>query len=95
MIVIGADTHKASHALAAVDEGTGKVRGSREIKADDPGQSSAPAIGALALDVGAQARRIVRKPRQQLMPVARVPNSRPRMLTSHAAKLRRQGDGSG
>jgi transposase len=37
MIVIGADTHKGSHALAAVDEGTGKVRGSREIKADEPG----------------------------------------------------------
>ena len=33
MVVIGADTHKGSHALAAVDEGTGKVRGSREIKA--------------------------------------------------------------
>ena len=31
MIVIGADTHKGSHALAAVDEGTGRVRGSREI----------------------------------------------------------------
>jgi hypothetical protein len=28
MIVIGADTHKGSHALAAVDEGTGRVRGS-------------------------------------------------------------------
>jgi len=41
MIVIGADTHKASHALAAVDEGTGKVRGSREIKADDPGHLAA------------------------------------------------------
>ena len=37
MIVIGADTHKGSHALAAVDEGTGRVRGSREIKADDEG----------------------------------------------------------
>ena len=37
MIVIGADTHKASHALAAVDEGTGRVRGSREIKAEEPG----------------------------------------------------------
>ena len=41
MIVIGADTHKGSHALAAVDEGTGKVRGSREIKADDAGQLAA------------------------------------------------------
>jgi hypothetical protein len=28
MIVIGADTRKGSHALAAVDEGTGRVRGS-------------------------------------------------------------------
>ena len=35
MIVIGADTHKGSHALAAVDEGTGRVRDSREIEADD------------------------------------------------------------
>ena len=41
MIVIGADTHKGSHALAAVDEGTGKVRGSREIKADDAGHLAA------------------------------------------------------
>jgi hypothetical protein len=40
MIVIGADTHKGSHALAAVDEGTGRVRGSREIKADDAGHLS-------------------------------------------------------
>ena len=35
MIVIGADTHKGSHALAAVDEGTGKVRDSCQIKTDD------------------------------------------------------------
>ena len=41
MIVIGADTHKGSHALAAVNEGTGKVRGYREINADDPGHLSA------------------------------------------------------
>jgi transposase len=41
MIVIGADTHKGSHALAAVDEGTGRVRGSREIKADEPGHQAA------------------------------------------------------
>jgi hypothetical protein len=33
MIVIGADTHKRTHALAAVDAGTGRVRGKREIKA--------------------------------------------------------------
>jgi Transposase len=37
MIVIGADTHKGSHALAAAHEGTGKVRASREIEADDGG----------------------------------------------------------
>jgi transposase len=37
MIVIGADTHKRTHALAAVDAGTGRVRGAREIKAEEPG----------------------------------------------------------
>jgi transposase len=41
MIVIGADTHKRSHALAAVDEGTGRVRGQREIEADEPGYLAA------------------------------------------------------
>ena len=41
MIVIGADTHKGSHALAAVDEGTGRVRGGREIKADAVGHVAA------------------------------------------------------
>src|SRR5438105_15899738 len=41
MIVIGADTHNGSHALAAVDEGTGRVRGSRQIKADEPGHLAA------------------------------------------------------
>jgi transposase len=41
MIVIGADTHKGSHALAAVDDGTGKVRGSRQIKAEESGHLAA------------------------------------------------------
>jgi hypothetical protein len=41
MLMIGADTHKGSHALAAVDEGTARVRGSREIKADDAGHLAA------------------------------------------------------
>jgi len=41
MIVIGVDTHKQSHALAAVDEGTGRVRGGREIKADEAGHLAA------------------------------------------------------
>lgn len=41
MIAIGVDTHKGSHALAAVDEGTGRVRGHREIKADAAGHLTA------------------------------------------------------
>ena len=41
MIVIGTDTHKRSHALAAVDEGTGKVRGKRRIKASEEGHLAA------------------------------------------------------
>jgi transposase len=41
MIVIGADTHKRTHALAAVDAGTGRQRGARQIKADDPGHLAA------------------------------------------------------
>ena len=41
MIVIGADTHKGTHALAAVDEGTGRVRGSRQIKAEETGHLAA------------------------------------------------------
>ena len=41
MIVIGADTDKRTHALAAVDAGTGRVRGAREIKAEQPGHLAA------------------------------------------------------
>lgn len=41
MIVIGTDTHKGTHALAAVDAGTGRVRGQREINADEPGHLGA------------------------------------------------------
>ena len=41
MMVIGVDTHKRSHALSAVDEGTGRVRGSREIQADEVGHQAA------------------------------------------------------
>jgi transposase len=41
MIVIGADTHKRTHALAAVDAGTGRVRGKREIKAEEAGHLAA------------------------------------------------------
>ena len=41
MIVIRADTHKSTHALAAVDAGTGEVRGEREIAADEKGHRDA------------------------------------------------------
>ncbi|MGZ6639415.1 MAG: IS110 family RNA-guided transposase [Solirubrobacteraceae bacterium] len=41
MIVIGTDTHKRSHALAAVDDGTGKVRGKRQIEASADGHLAA------------------------------------------------------
>jgi hypothetical protein len=39
--MIGADTHKGSHAPATVDEGTGRVRGGRPIEADDAGHLAA------------------------------------------------------
>jgi transposase len=41
MIVIGADTHKSNHALAAVDAGTGQVLGERSIPAREPGHLAA------------------------------------------------------
>jgi transposase len=41
MIVIGADTHKHTQALAAVGAGTGRVSGAREIKAEEPGHLAA------------------------------------------------------
>ena len=41
MIVISADTHKGTHALAAVDEGTGRVCDQREIKAEESGHLAA------------------------------------------------------
>jgi transposase len=40
MIVIG-DTHKRTHALAAVDEGTGRQRGERQIEAEERGHLAA------------------------------------------------------
>jgi transposase len=41
MIVIGADTHKRTHALAAVDDGTGRLRGAREVQANEAGHFDA------------------------------------------------------
>jgi transposase len=37
MIVIGADTHKASHTFAAVQEGTGRIVATRTVRADRDG----------------------------------------------------------
>ena len=41
MIVIGADTHKSTHALAAVDAETGQLLGEREITAREAGHTEA------------------------------------------------------
>lgn len=41
MIVIGADTHKRTHALAAVDDGTGRLSGTCEIQAGEAGHLDA------------------------------------------------------
>ena len=41
MIVIGADTHKSSYALAAVDAGSGVVVGELEVRADEDGHRRA------------------------------------------------------
>ena len=41
MIVIGADTHKSTHTLAAVDAGTGRVVATRTVRADAEGMLGA------------------------------------------------------
>jgi hypothetical protein len=41
MIVIGADIHKSTHALAAVDAATGVLSGELEVRADEPGHLAA------------------------------------------------------
>jgi transposase len=41
MIVIGADTHKRTHMLVAVDAATGQLQGRREIAATEPGHLDA------------------------------------------------------
>jgi transposase len=41
MIVVSADTHKRTHALAAVDNGTGVLIGERQISADNDGHREA------------------------------------------------------
>jgi transposase len=46
MIVIGADTHKRSHTLVAVDAGTGQTRGQLTIVASDQGELDAVRFAA-------------------------------------------------
>jgi transposase len=41
MIVIGADVHKSTHSLAAVDAATGQLLGEREIAAREQGHLEA------------------------------------------------------
>jgi transposase len=41
MIVIGADTHKSSHTIAAVDAATGRPVAARTVAADEPGHRTA------------------------------------------------------
>jgi transposase len=41
MIVIGADTHKSSHTIAAVDAATGRLIGARTVAADEAGHRAA------------------------------------------------------
>jgi hypothetical protein len=41
MIVIGADTHKRTHTLAAVDAGTSRVLAVRTVRADGEGMPDA------------------------------------------------------
>ncbi len=41
MIVIGADVHKSTHALAAVDANTGQLLGEKEIPAREQGHLDA------------------------------------------------------
>ena len=46
MIVIGADTHKRSHTLVAVEAATGRTRGELEIAATGQGEIEALRFGA-------------------------------------------------
>src|SRR4051794_5018688 len=48
MIVIGADTHKSTHTLAAVDAATGRVVATRTVGADRDGMLACVALGARA-----------------------------------------------
>jgi hypothetical protein len=48
MIVLGADTHKSSHTIAAVDTATGQVLGDKSIAVGGRGFAGAGDLGARA-----------------------------------------------
>jgi transposase len=50
MIVIGAEAHNRTHALAAVDAGSGRVRGQRRIKSEQAGHLAAVRCARLVDD---------------------------------------------
>jgi len=100
MIVIGADTHKRSYALAATDDGTGAIAGELETRAGEDGHPRT-LRRARELPRGAEARRgrirsIPARPRGRCLrtsPSASRPpsstsrRSRFRLLTDHRDDL--------
>ena len=48
MIVLGADTHKRSHTIAAVSAATGEVLGEKTVQVGARGFASAAGVGARA-----------------------------------------------
>ena len=99
MIVIGADTHKRTHALAAVDAGTGRVRGQREDQGRGGGTLGRGARWARGLDEERVSRAIedcrhVSRRLEQALPAAgeRVVRVAPhRMGASQARSAREPG----
>jgi hypothetical protein len=59
MIVIGADIHKSTHALAVVDGATGVLSGGLEVRADEAGHLAA-LRWARELDGGCRVNPVVR-----------------------------------
>ena len=96
MIVIGVDTHKRSHALSAVDEGTGRVRGSHEINADEAGHQAAVrwarSVGEERVWAIEDCRHVSRRLEQALLAVGeRVIRVSPRMMGTSRRGERERG----
>lgn len=84
MIVIGADIHKSTHALAAVDGATGVVAGEREIRADEAGHLAglrwAQGLGEERVWAIEDCRHLSRRFEQALIAAERVVRVPPRMM---------------